>query len=346
MKENNMIEIIRRILKEEFYNSSKMNYGDDSVTFEFKDMSVGKPFNGKRNVFFNKLRILNGSYLAGENSQVILKGNGLELEIPPEYFRLTKRKDSGFVDLNIIRKIKPSIVDSLFDDTSYSDNTSNDKVTSTLIRSALKIAFKPFWKERDTIFSPGLRDIHTIGEKTGGDETWSIMNFFDTKKEVQAKIQQKWEKEGKEDNLFQWLIKTFKEDETFLRELIEMQWRSIQNGYETELYVSKKLSDNIGGNTEFFPPGSIMDRYNSIDMVINGESYQVKPLSYVKEVIQQDGKKYYYVNTYGMREDYKRKDIDYIVYGSKGGKVYVFPNKKYYVKNRGEVLHFEEPKIY
>ena len=30
----------------------------------------------------------------------------------------------------------------------------------------------------------------------------------------------------------QWLNKNFQEDETFLRELIEMQWRSIKNGYE------------------------------------------------------------------------------------------------------------------
>ena len=47
---------------------------------------------------------------------------------------------------------------------------------------------------------------------------------------------------------------------------------------KTELYVSQKLSDEIGGDTEFFPPGSIIDRYGSIDMVINGENYQVKPL--------------------------------------------------------------------
>ena len=65
-----------------------------------------------------------------------------------------------------------------------------------------------------------------------------------------------------------------------------------------------------------------------------------------KEVIGKDGKKYFYVKTYGMRNDYKQKNINYIAYGKKDGEVYVFPNKNYYVKNTGEVLHSDLPKIY
>lgn len=334
-----MRDIIRKILKEEFYSSPQMDYGDNSVTFGFESMGSPKPKFGQRKVFFNKLKTLEGQFLSGENSEVILKGNGLELNIPAKEFRLTKKGDSGFVDLNVLKRIKNNIGDLLF------NNISKGIITSQLIRKALKMAFESNWKEEDKIFSAGLRDIHTIGEKTGKGETWSIMNFFDTKKEVQKKIEQKWSKEGQGEELLEWLVDTFKNDEVFLRELIEIQWRSIKNGYETELYVSQKLSDNISGDKEFFPPGSKVDRYGSIDMIINGKSYQVKPLTYVKEM-EKEGKKYYYVKTYGMKNYYKEKNIDYIAYGKRGGEVYVFPNKNYIVTNDGAVLHFESPQIY
>jgi hypothetical protein len=48
-----------------------------------------------------------------------------------------------------------------------------------------------------------------------------------------------------------------------------------------------------------------------------------------------------------MKNDYKSKSIDYIVYAKIGGKVYVFPNKNYEVSGGGsEVTHFEKPRIY
>lgn len=314
-----------------------MIYGDDSVTFGFTTMKLGKP-DAKQKVFFNNLKLLDGEYLHGENSQITLIGNGLTIDIPPKEFYIISKYNSGSVDLDILRKINPGIVDLLF-------NKPKGEVTSSLIRSALETAFKSYWKESDNLFTSGLRGIHTIGEKTGKGETWSIMNYFDTKQEVQKIIEQKWNREGKGENLLPWLIKTFKNDEGFLKELLEIQWRSIKNGYETELYVSQKLSDNIVGRAEFFPPGSKMDRYYSIDMIINGKTYQIKPLLGITELISKTGQKYYIVKTYGMR-DYTQKNIDYIVYGKKDGEVYVFPNKNYDVINTGEVLHSESPKIY
>lgn len=329
-----MKSLIKKILREELYSNPKIIYGDDSVTFGFSSMKLGKP-DAKQKVFFNNLRILDGEYLRGENSQITLKGNGLTIDIPPQEFYIISKYNSGSVDLDILRKINPSIVDLLF-------NKPEGEVTSSLIRSALKTAFQPYWKESDTLFTAGLRGIHTIGEKTGKGETWSIMNFFDTKKEVQKEIEQTWKIEGKGKDLLDWLIETFKNNKGFLEKLLEIQWRSIKNGYETELYVSQKLSDNVGGRAEFFPPGSIMDRYHSIDMIIDGKTYQIKPLKGITELISKTGQKYYVVKTYGMI-DYTQKKIDYIVYGEKDGEVYVFPNKNYDVRNTGEVLHSESP---
>lgn len=73
----------------------------------------------------------------------------------------------------------------------------------------MEIPFKEYWNPESKEFSKGLRGIHTIGEKTGNKiEDWSIMNYFDTKKEVKALIDQKWKKEGFGEKI-QWAFQYF-----------------------------------------------------------------------------------------------------------------------------------------
>lgn len=326
-----MREQIRKILKE-------LTSGDGPVTFSFSYMKVFKPTytNVPWRVYFNDLKTEEGQYSHGKNTYINLIGNGIELTgITPTDFNFTKDGESGYVDYLKLKKIKPDIRKILF------GSKDSGGVKSTLIRSALKKAFPNNWKEQDEIYSAGIRDINTIGERTGKGESWSIMNYFDTKREVQKKISQKWNNEGNGD-LEEWLVDVFKNDNDFMKELLDIQWRSIENGYNTEIYASEVISNHIPGNVEFFPPGSIKDRYESIDMIIGGESFQIKPLS---KLLVEDGK--YFVKTYGMKNDYKSKSIDYIVYAKINGKVYVFPNKNYEVGGGGsEVVHFEEPTIY
>lgn len=326
-----MREQIRKILKELFS-------GDGSVTFTFSSMKPFKPEYGNIpwRVYFNDLKIKDGQYSYGENTYIDLIGNGIELTgINPSDFNLTRDRKSGFIDLYKLKKIQPDIDKVLF------GSKDSGVVNSTLIRSALKKAFPNNWKERDETYTAGIRDVNTIGERTGKGESWSIMNYFDTKKEVQDKISQKWNSQGKGD-LEEWLIDVFKNDNAFMKELLDIQWRSIENGYKTEEYASEVLSNNIPGNVQVFPPGSIVDRYDSIDMIIGGQTFQVKPLS---GVLEKDGK--YIVKTYNMKDYYKGKKIDNIVYARRGGEVYVFPNKNYKVGGGGrEVIHLEEPTIY
>jgi hypothetical protein len=322
-----MREQIRKILKELFS-------GDGSVTFIFRDMKAFKPKYGPWRVYFNGLKIKDGQYSHGENTYIDLIGNGIELRGINSRDFMSDGK-SGYVELYKLKRIKPNIDEILF------GSKDSGEVNSTLIRSALKKAFPNNWKERDKIYTTGIRDINTIGERTGKGESWSIMNYFDTKKEVQEKISQKWNNEGKGD-LEEWLVDVFKNDNDFMKELLDIQWRSIENGYNTEVYASEVISNHIPGNVEFFPPGSIIDRYDSIDMIIGGESFQIKPLS---GLLVKDGK--YFVKTYGMKSYYKGKRIDYIVYARRGGEVYIFPNKNYEVGGDGrEVIHFEKPTIY
>jgi len=319
-----LLESLKSVIKEQ----------TGSVEFTFKSMKPWKR-EGERPtwfVYFNDLEIVDGEYNKYENSIIYLSGDGEEYTVDPKYFDYYQKDNKGRVLLNVLKKENPKVVDKLFGGTG--------QITSKLIRQALEIAFKENWLPADDIYSPGLRGINTMGERMGNDESWSIMNFFDTKREVQNKIEQKWKKEGNGDILY-WLADVFKNDKDFVNELLDIQWGSISNGYKTELYVSDKLSKAIGGKSQFFPPGSKMDRYKSIDMIINGKSYQVKPSSSVKK----EGD-FYKIKTYGMTNDYKNKSIDFIVYGNSDGKIYVFPNKNYDVKNHTEVEHYEEPQLF
>lgn len=218
-----------------------------------------------------------------------------------------------------------------------------DKEMSSQIKQALKIAFKKYWYEEEPEidgFSAGLRGIYTIGEKTEGDETWSIMNFFDTKPEIQEMIKTKYQQENP-DNLefIDWLIDVFKNDTVFTQKLVDRQWISIRNGIMTEKKIIEKL-ESMFPNSEIktYPPGKKMDRHQGVDVTINGINFQIKPLSsYVKT---EDG---YLVYTYGMKSDYQyKKYLDYIVY-LKNNEMLIFPKKPYTFRNSSQVLHPTEP---
>jgi len=328
-----LVNILKQTITESETLQEVSNY--DTVEFSFRTMKPWKRKTGKPTwfVYFNDVEIVDGEYHNGENSLIYLTGDGEHFSIDSKYFDYYSKTKSARVLLNVLKKDYPDVIDKLF-------GGKDGNATPKVIRKALEIAFENNWISSDEIYSPGVRNIHTIGEKAGTDESWSIMNFFDTKREVQDKINKKWEKEGNGDFLY-WLVDVFKNDEQFLNELIDIQWRSISNGYNTELKVAEKLSNELGGKGQFFPPGSKMDRYKSIDMIINGETYQIKPSSSVKE---DNG--VYRVKTYGMSNTYKTKNIDYVVYGNPDGSIYVFPNKNYDVKGHTEVEHYEKPIIY
>ena len=68
---------------------------------------------------------------------------------------------------------------------------SDDGFSKADIDAALEMAFPKNWVEENEDFTAGVRGIHTIGEKTGTPEDWSIMNFFSTKDTVKTLINQK-----------------------------------------------------------------------------------------------------------------------------------------------------------
>jgi len=227
--------------------------------------------------------------------------------------------------------------------------------TSDEIRDSLKLAFPENWEEENDDFTAGLRGIHTIGERTDTNVDWSVMNFFDTKPEVKALINKKWNSEGS-GNKIEWFTSVLKNDKEFLDKLLTTQWNSIKGGFENELRALENLTEMLeksGVEFEYdiYPPGHKRDRYDSIDLTlkIQGErpmTLQIKPVTKTEKMPNGDIKVY----TYGMTNNYKRKpDLGYIIY-NKGKSFIIFKNKNYYVTptSKGtQVIHKDKPfKVY
>ena len=237
---------------------------------------------------------------------------------------------------------------------------SDDGFSKADIDAALEMAFPKNWVEENEDFTAGVRGIHTIGEKTGTPEDWSIMNFFSTKDTVKTLINQKWEKEGFGGKI-QWLSNIFKNDNEFLKELLDLQWNSIKSGFKTESDVISDIlnyfkNKEIEVDVEYYPPGHKTDRYEKIDFKLTQKdknfyllpkdkksfTMQVKPLRKMEKI---DGGKIK-IQTYRMEESYKSKpNLDYIVYG-KTPNFLVFKNSNYKVSKDGNtVTHNDKPII-
>ena len=191
-------------------------------------------------------------------------------------------------------------------------------ITPYNIRLALKNAYPNNWVvDNNGLFSPGLRGVETIGSYSTPptDESWSILNFFDTKKEVQDALKTQYLLEKSNENIVEWLTKIFNPDkvtdkvekvsrEKILKKLIELQIDSFIDGFNREsesvTFFLRTLPPNSKVTT--YPPGSKIDRYCGVDVTINGVNYQIKPLS--KVLTNKKGQTVIY--TYNMK-DYKDK---------------------------------------
>ena len=237
---------------------------------------------------------------------------------------------------------------------STGNNQSSSDITSQDIRVALKMAFNEYWEDETEDYTAGLRGIHTIGEKIDDNsETWSIMNFFDTR-EIPKLINQKWDKEGK-GNKVEWLSSVFQNDNNFLNKLLTKQWVSVYNGFykneESTLSNLKKALEGQNVKIKTYPVGHKMDRHGGVDVEIdmpgeNPMTIQIKPVEKTEKLPNGDIKVY----TNGMRNDYKsKKGLGFILY-NKGDRFIMFKNKNYYVvpsSNGREVVHKDRPfKVY
>jgi len=252
--------------------------------------------------------------------------------------RILKLKESELI--GIVKRI----ISEIEEDKDLSDFNAHE------INQALKESFKDYWTPETVDHTSGIRGIHTIGEKNDSDVDWSIMNYFDTKTEVKNLINQKWKEEGS-GNRIEWLSSIFSNNEEFLNKLLNIQWNSIKNGIKNEDNaldnIIRMLSESgFEFEYEVYSPGHKKDRYEATDLklFVRGKkpvNIQIKPYNGAEELPNGDIK----VHTYGMRDSYKGKDLDYILYNNDNHFI-MFRNQNYDVipESKGrEVIHKDKP---
>jgi hypothetical protein len=212
-------------------------------------------------------------------------------------------------------------------------------ITPQNIRKALEKAFPSNWKPEDEIFSAGLRGIYTIGSKLGDDvEDWSIMNYFDTKEEIQNILYLRYREDETNEDVVNWLSNLLRTDKEFAKILVDRQWQSIKSGLDLEREAVKFFFKKVNPkNVTFYPHGSKMDRWYGVDVTIGDKNFQIKPLSSYWS--NENG---YDISTYGMRDYKDKKLVDFLVFAN-SETVLIFKNKDYNVSSRNRVSFKEKP---
>ena len=233
----------------------------------------------------------------------------------------------------------------LIDKTQLEKKNKITEINSWDIRKALQLAFSFKTENSDGIWIPGdgenftsgVRGVYMIGSKLGTEETWSILNYFDTKREIQKKIVETYNEDSKTNlSVINWLIEKLRNKDSFIDYLVdEIQWTSIESGLETEKLAEKIIGAN---NATFYPPGSVMDRFKGVDMTYKGINYQIKPLKSYDEKTNT-------VSTYGMR-DYKDKELVHKILFVNESKMLEFDNVGYSSTFSNVVFDSPPTKIY
>lgn len=359
LTESDLARIVKRVIAENDSVISEVNrvedFDEDYPDYEYTAVGVIPRTTNPNEigvVFFNGTDFGKSEYRDPESDRMVYFIGPLgEFEFDSRDIQYNGK--SPFVFGN---KLKNSYYDKLFPLMKSNKTLSSPTdFTSDEVRESLKMAFPEYWEDETDEHTAGIRGIHTIGEKTDTDVDWSIMNFFDTKREVKELINKKWDNEGSGDKI-EWLSSVLKNDEGFLNKLLSIQWNSIKGGFENELKALKNLTEMLkkaGVEFEYdiYPPGHKKDRYDSIDLTlkIQGEepmTLQIKPVTKTEKMPNGDIKVY----TYGMTNNYKRKDgLGFIIY-NKGNSFIIFKNKNYYVtptSNGTQVIHKDKPfKVY
>jgi hypothetical protein len=274
--------------------------------------------------------------------------------IPSDKVKLTKINDSSETylinknefkqNLNNKNELKTYVDLNYLNSISQNKTQSNFEIKSSIIKSALEQTFKNNWVNSDGVFSSGIRGVYKIGDylspKTSED--WSILNYFDTKKEVKKMIYDELLNRNLPLNDLVNSISTLFKDKSFMDTLVKRQWTSITDGELRERKFIKQISKILNStNVTTYLPGSIMDRYNSVDVTIDDVNYQIKPLN--KIYVNKDGD--YEIKTYGMKSDYLKKPINKLVFCN-DDEILIFNNKNYTVPAHYLAIFKEKPEIY
>jgi hypothetical protein len=316
--------------------------------FTYKTLKLSVKFDN-RNRYFNQLEPLEYDPTIPSNKIKLLDINDNETYI-------VDKSEFKFGKDNF-NQVNGKVTDEYFLKNFSNNSKSAPKIESYVIRLALEKTFKNNWVSNDTEFSPGIRGIYKIGDylnpKTSED--WSILNYFDTKKEVKDMIYNELVKRNLPlDDLVDSISTLFK-DKSFMNTLVNRQWQSIINGEIRERNFMEIMGKILNStNVTTYLPGSKMDRWFGVDVTIDNINYQVKPLTKYEtnKIFKKDNEgelqetNEYVITTYGMKSDYLTKKLLKKIVFFNDKEFLIFDNKNYTVPAHYSAIFKDEPEIY
>lgn len=213
-------------------------------------------------------------------------------------------------------------------------------IKSKNIKKALEIAFPNYWQPETKTHVAGVVGILPIKTDNRG---WSIVNFFNTKASVIDEIKLYLVRDVKngvfnpdgddEQAVIDWMSNIFQDvNGSDMKKLVDIQEKSINDNYAAEKRDADKIKDllhNKNSNVDISGFGTKKDIIDGIDATIDGVTYQIKPLSYVKD----NGNTITVDIGHSNANDYRSKPIDRQAFVS-GKKVYVFNNNAILLKGK------------
>lgn len=204
--------------------------------------------------------------------------------------------------------------------------------TADQMQLAVFDVFSDHFVEGDDIKLDGIVGIHTIGEKTGDKEDWSIVNFFDTNRTLKRKVIDDIRGLSKEefDGDIEKALRIVLSDRTKLNKYLTTVWYTIRKGIIAELAFFNKISsvERYKGKVVYSgKPGTKRDKFSGVDIIINGSGAQVKNANRVYPVSEE--RNVYRVEIEGTKLfSYKGKSqVKFLVFFVEDEeKVYIFPN--------------------
>ena len=191
-----------------------------------------------------------------------------------------------------------------------------------------------------------------------GTDNWSILNRFDTNTKVRDRMKELFTQENPDTeistgNFLDWI--TYNSERLFkgelTQELVDINKRTIDKGFENENFAIKILQDFFGPTAKIirFCSGDVRDTKKGMDLSVEiGNKrfiVQVKPFEKVQSFVDKDGDTFYEVDSYFDPTRYSEKNVQVFLFVNTYDNTYIgFENKKSKIRKwSGKKIRFYEP---
>lgn len=253
----------------------------ENINVDFVEFERASLWQNYQNVYlyFNGIKDESTEY---ENILRNLGNQGvIDIKVKDKIFRL-KKEDLKFNENNKSVGILVSrmpVEDSDFIKSDAGQKIVKPLLTKKLINEVISEVFSDNWSDRitqsidgyDNTRKSGVVGIYTVGERLGNDDDWSLVNYFDTNRVLRKFILRDL-KHITGNNIKEKLTNLFT-DENKVKEYCDRVWNTLKKGMISE----KEFGDKFADRDIFIPlHGSEMDYKEGVDVIIDGEGYQIK----------------------------------------------------------------------